>query len=194
MFPIGLAIVGLLIAVALSYHQTIQAYPSGGESYIVAKENLGKIPELMAGSALLIDYLLTAAVSLTAGVEAIASAFPILLQHRVIVALALLTLIGIINLRGIQETGTLMAIPVYLFLFSYLPLLAYGFFGLLVDKPLVTYTFPISSTPVNWFLILHTFVTGCTALTGLESISNGVLVFKPPKLKMQDSPWLSWQL
>ena len=148
----------------------------------------------MAGSALLIDYLLTAAVSLTAGVEAIASAFPILLQHRVIVALALLTLIGIINLRGIQETGTLMDIPVYLFLFSYLPLLAYGFFGLLVDKPLVTYTFPISSTPVNWFLILHTFVTGCTALTGIESISNGVLVFKPPKLKMQDSPWLSWQL
>ncbi len=115
-FPIGLVIVGLLFLVTVSYFQTIHGYPSGGGSYIVAKDNLGVKFELVAGAALMIDYVLTAAVSLTAGVEAIASAFPALLPYRVEVALFLLAVITLINLRGATEAGTVMAVPVYLFL------------------------------------------------------------------------------
>jgi amino acid transporter len=133
--PIGVAIAGLLIIVALSYFQTIHGYPSGGGSYVVARENLGTLPGLVAAAALLVDYLLTAAVSLTAGVEAIASAFPVLWPHRVPVALFLLLIITLANLRGLRETGTLMAIPVYLFLFTYLPMLAYGMIRLAVGGP-----------------------------------------------------------
>ena len=108
-WPIGIAITGLLIIVALSYYQTIHGYPSGGGSYVVARENLGTLAGLITASALLIDYLLTAAVSLTAGVEAIASAFPAIWPHRVIVALAFLGIMMLLNLRGLRETGTLMA-------------------------------------------------------------------------------------
>src|SRR6185369_2369327 len=129
-WPIGIAITGLLIIVALSYYQTIYGYPSGGGPYVVARENLGTIFGLIAASALLIDYLLTAAVSLTAGVEALASAIPVLWQHRVLVALVLLGLISLANLRGLRETGTLISIPVYLFLFTYIPMLGYGLFTL----------------------------------------------------------------
>ena len=124
--PIGLAITALLAIVAISYYQTIQGYPSGGGSYVVARENLGTVAGLVAAAALLIDYLLTAAVSLTAGVEAIASAFPSLYNARVLIALVLLLFITIANLRGLRETGTIMSIPVYLFLFTYLPMLVYG--------------------------------------------------------------------
>src|SRR5215211_6639620 len=129
-WPIGIAITGLLMIVALSYYQTIYGYPSGGGSYVVALENLGTIFGLVAASALLIDYVLTAAVSLTAGVEAIASAIPALWSHRILIALILLGLITLANLRGLRETGTVMSIPVYLFLFTYLPMLAYGFYVL----------------------------------------------------------------
>jgi len=110
-WPIGLAITALLLIVALSYFQTIEGYPSGGGSYVVAKENLGKLPGLVAGAALLIDYILTAAVSLTAGVEAIASAFPGLWPHRMTLSLGLLILITILNLRGLRDTGTFMSVP-----------------------------------------------------------------------------------
>src|SRR5512138_2959037 len=133
--PIGLAIVGVLAIAAISYYQTIHAYPSGGGSYIVARSNLGTLPGLIAAGALLIDYVLTAAVSLTAGVDAIASALPILLPYRVIVALILLLLITLINMRGLRETGTLMSVPVYLFLFTYIPMLVYGLFVLWRDGP-----------------------------------------------------------
>src|SRR3990172_2267616 len=126
-WPIGLAITGLLVIVALSYFPTIHGYPSGGGSYVVARENLGTLPGLVAAAALSIGYLLTAAVSLTAGVEAIASAFPELWPYRVVIALVLLSMITLANLRGLRETGTLMSIPVYLFLLVYLPMLAYGF-------------------------------------------------------------------
>src|SRR5512143_1442729 len=114
-WPISVAITALLGMVALSYFQTIHAYPNGGGSYIVARSNLGTLPGLLAAAALLIDYLLNAAVSLSAGVAAIASAFPELWPLRVQIALGLLLLITLINLRGLQETGTVMAIPVYLF-------------------------------------------------------------------------------
>jgi len=183
-WPIGLAIAGLLVIVALSYFQTLHAYPSGGGSYVVARDNLGTRIGLVAASALLIDYFLTAAVSLTAGVEAIASAFPSLWQYRVLIALFLLILITLANLRGIRESGTLMSIPVYLFLFTYIPMLAYGLF-VLVKGGSVSFveTAPQSTVPITTFLILHTFATGCTALTGIEAISNGVPAFESPESK-----------
>ncbi len=183
-WPIGLAITGLLVIVALSYYQTIQGYPSGGGSYVVARENLGTGIGLVAASALLIDYLLTAAVSLTAGVEALASAFPSLWPHRVIIALVLLSIITLANLRGLRETGTLMSIPVYLFLFTYLPMLLYGLFVLLrggADS--LAETAPVATHSLTTFLLLHTFATGCTALTGIEAISNGVPAFQSPESK-----------
>ncbi len=181
-WPIGLVIVVVLSIAAVSYYQTIHAYPSGGGSYIVARSNLGTLPGLIAGGALMIDYILTAAVSLTAGVDAVASAFPIIWPHRVIVALILLALITLINMRGMRETGTLMSIPVYLFLFTYLPMLIYGLFVLWRDGPgeLVSVA-PVAVQPVTLFLLLHAFATGCTALTGIEAISNGVPAFKSPE-------------
>jgi amino acid transporter len=182
--PIGLAITVLLVIVAMSYFQTIQGYPSGGGSYIVARENLGTLPGLFAGSALLIDYLLTAAVSLTAGVEAISSAFPGLYQYRIEIALFLLAIITVANLRGLRETGSVMAVPVYLFLLAYLPMLAYGVVQFLVhgSVPLQA-TAPPPTQPVTLFLVIHAFATGCTALTGIEAISNGVPAFKSPEAK-----------
>jgi amino acid transporter len=181
-WPIGLAITALLVVVALSYYQTIHGYPSGGGSYVVARENLGTGIGLVAASALLIDYLLTAAVSLTAGVEAIASAFPVLWPHRVTVALLLLGAITLSNLRGLRETGTLMSIPVYLFLFTYLPMLAYGLYILFTGGPMsLASAAPAATRPMTTFLLLHTFATGCTALTGIEAISNGVPAFEKPE-------------
>jgi amino acid transporter len=183
-WPIGIAITLLLIIVAVSYYQTIQAYPSGGGSYVVARDNLGNLPGLIAAGALLIDYLLTAAVSLTAGVEAISSAFPVLYHLRVEIALAFLVIITLANLRGLRESGTLMAIPVYLFLFTYLPMLLYGAYQFFTHGSIpIASVAPPASHPLTLFLILHTFATGCTALTGIEAISNGVPSFKPPETK-----------
>jgi amino acid transporter len=182
--PIGLVIAGLLTIVALSYFQTIHGYPSGGGSYIVARSNLGTLPGLIAAAALLIDYALTASVSLTAGVAAIASAFPVLWPRRVVLALLLLLLLTLANLRGMREAGTLMAIPVYLFLFTYLPLLAYGIVRLLLDGPgSLAATAPPATHPLTAFLVVRAFSSGCTALTGIEAISNGVPAFKAPEAK-----------
>jgi amino acid transporter len=181
-FPIGLGIVGLLAAVGLSYYQTIYAYPHGGGSYIVARQNLGELPGLVAAAALLVAYVLTAAVSLTAGVEAIASAFPFLWDYRIEAALFLLVVITLINLRGAREAGTAMSIPVYLFLFIYLGMLIFGAVRMLQEGPAdFNATAPTAVTPVSIFLILRAFASGTTALTGIESISNGVPVFQPPE-------------
>ena len=182
--PIGLAIIGLLVVVALSYFQTIHGYPSGAGSWIVARQNLGTLPGLVAATALLIDYLLNAAVSLTAGVAAIASAFPALWPYRIPAALVLLLIITVINLRGLQETGTLMAIPVYFFLFAFFSMLIAGAVKLLAEGPAsLTAVAPVAQQSVTTFLVLHTFATGCTALTGIEAISNGVPAFRPPESK-----------
>jgi amino acid transporter len=182
--PIGVAITGLLTIVALSYFQTIHGYPSGGGSYVVARENLGTLPGLVAAAALLIGYLLTAAVSLTAGVEAIASAFPALWPHRVVLSLLILCIITLANLRGLRETGTLMAVPVYLFLLTYLPMLAYGGVRLLVDGPgSLDTASPPATQALTMFLILRAFSSGCTALTGIEAISNGVPAFRHPEAR-----------
>src|SRR3990172_940154 len=183
-WPIGIAITIVLAIVALSYFQTIHAYPGGGGSYIVARSNLGTLPGLVAASALLMDYILTAAVSLTAGVEAIASAFPVLWSYRVYLALTLLLLITLLNLRGLRETGTVLSIPVYLFLFTFLAMLLYGAIRWNFGAP-----FPPSSpappplVPLTAILVLHAFSSGCTALTGIESISNGVPAFRPPEAR-----------
>lgn len=183
-WPIGVAITTLLVIVAISYFQTIHAYPSGGGSYIVAKDNLGVVPGLVAAAALLVDYVLTAAVSLTAGVEALASAFPFLWDHRVGAALFLLLILTLINLRGLRETGTLISIPVYLFLFLYLPMLGIGVFKLLTEGPQpLGAVAPLPVAPLTLVVALRAFSSGCTALTGIEAISNGVPVFREPQSK-----------
>ena len=182
--PIGLAITGVLAIVAVSYFQTIHAYPSGGGSYIVARANLGIVPGLAAAAALLIDYVLNAAVSLTAGVAAVASAFPVLWPYRVTLALALLMVITLVNLRGLRELGSFMAVPVYLFLVTYLSMLAYGLVRLFIGGPTpIAIPAPPAIEPLTLVLVLHAFSTGCTALTGIETISNGVPAFKPPQSK-----------
>ncbi len=182
--PISLAITLLLGIVALSYYQTIYGYPSGGGSYVVARENLGTLPGLIAAAALIIDYILTAAVSLTAGVEAIASAFPELLPYRIIIALIILVIITLANLRGLRETGSLLSIPVYLFLFSFLVVIGYGIYRLLTGGPVSWLdTAPPATHPLTLLLVLRAFSTGTTALTGIEAISNGVPVFHPPEAK-----------
>lgn len=181
-WTIALVITGLLAILALSYSQTIMAYPSGGGSYTVARDNLGTLTGLVAAAALLIDYVLNAAVSLTAGVAALASAFPELWPHRVVLSLALLVGITLVNLRGLQEAGTVMLLPVYLFLIAYLGMIAYGVVVALVDGPgSWKASAPASLEPVTLFLILRTFAAGATALTGVEAISNAVPVFEPPE-------------
>ncbi len=179
---IAVAITILLLILTLSYSQTIIAYPTGGGSYTVARENLGKLPGLIAAAALLTDYVLTAAVSLTAGVAAIASAFPDLWAYRTELALLLLAVITIANLRGLREAGTLIAIPVYLFLGAYFLMIIYGIVRAVIEGPGVVPSIP-ATEPLSVFLILKTFSSGCTALTGVEAISNGVSVFKPPEPK-----------
>lgn len=182
--PIGIAITIVLITVAFSYFQTIHGYPGGGGSYVVARENLGTVPGLVAAAALMVDYMLNAAVSLTAGVAALASAFPELWNFKIEAALVLLLVITIINLRGMQEAGTVMSIPVYLFLGTYFPLLIYGLFRLWQGGAAnIEVVAPVASEPLTMFLLLRAFASGCTALTGIEAISNGIPVFKPPEAR-----------
>lgn len=183
-FPIAFAIVGLLVILSLSYYQTIQGYPTGGGSYTVARENLGTHFGLVAAAALLLDYLLAAAVSLSAAVAAISSVFPTLVEHQVVIALLFLALITLINLRGVQETGNLISIPVYGFLISFFVLLFYGFIQIARGELTATeYSFIPATEPISLFLILHAFSTGCTALTGIEAISNGVPTFRYPEAR-----------
>ena len=183
-WPIALAIVALLGIVALSYTQIIRTYPTGGGSYTVARENLGVNFGLVAAAALFIDYVLAAAVSLTAGVAAIASAFPILWPHRIGLALLLLAAITIVNLRGVREAGLVISLPVYLFLAAYLGMLAIGLVRAVIEGPgSLAASAPAPILPLTLFLVLHTFASGCTALTGIEAISNGVQVFERPETR-----------
>ena len=184
--PVALAIVGLLAIVATSYYQTIHGYPSGGGAYIVAQENLGILPGLTAAAALLIDYVLTVAVSITAGVAAIISAFPALLPHRVTLSLLAIALIAWANLRGVRESGTLFAIPTYGFVFITLLLIVVGFVRVIAGtfEPVPIQTVPaVESTfqALTPFLILRAFSSGCAALTGVEAISNGIPAFQKPE-------------
>ena len=185
-FPISMAIVILLAIVAVSYEQTIHAYPGGGGAYIVARDNLGEMPALVAGAALLTDYILTVAVSVSAGVAQITSAFPGLYPERAWIAVAFVGLIMVINLRGVKESGVIFAIPTYFFVVTMvltvgLGLVRYftGTLGTVPDPPHQEAVFGlVAITP---FLILHAFASGTTALTGVEAISNGVTAFGEPR-------------
>ncbi len=187
--PIGLGIGVLLVIVALSYRQTVYAYPQGGGAYLVAKENFGQQVGLVAAAALLIDYVLTVAVSIAAGVAAITSAFPHSVPFTVQMCLAFVALITLLNLRGMKESGTLFAIPTYGFLLCIVTLLGFGFFryfngGLLSYQPLEDQKLlanPEFYRSVTIFMFLKAFASGCTALTGIEAISDGVPAFRPPE-------------
>ncbi len=182
--PISAAIVLLLAIVILSYRQTIRAYPKGGGSYIVARKNLGLYPGLVAGGSLMIDYVLTVAVSISAGVDNLTSAVPWLRSYSVDLCLAFIFLLMLANLRGVKESGKLFMVPTYAFILSVFLLLGTGLFQQLTGHvvPAPPPTEPIKAAEsLSLFLILRAFAAGCTALTGVEAISDGVLVFKPPE-------------
>ncbi|MDX2078707.1 MAG: APC family permease [bacterium] len=189
-WPIALGITGLLILVASSYYQTVHAYPNGGGAYIVAKENLGIYPGLVAAASLLIDYILTVAVSVSAGVAALSSAFPMFAEYRVPIALCIIAFITLINLRGVKESGTFFAIPTYAFLLGIFGLITVGIIRIitgnvppaLVDQ-VVVHDLASATNGLTLFIILRAFAAGCTALTGIEAISNGIPAFKKPESK-----------
>lgn len=185
-FPISIAIVALLAIVTLSYEQTIHAYPGGGGAYIVARDNLGELPAQTAGAALLTDYILTVAVSVSSGVAQIASAVPSLFPYRVYIAVGMVLFVMIVNLRGVKESGATFAIPTYFFILMMLATVGFGFFryisgslGMVVNPPHLDLSGTLA--PISAFLILHAFSSGTAALTGVEAISNGITAFKEPR-------------
>lgn len=186
-FPISMAIVILLGIVTISYEQTIHAYPDGGGAYIVARDNLGEFPALIAGAALLTDYVLTVSVSIASGVAQITSAFPILYEYRVFLSVGFILFVMLMNLRGVKESGTAFAIPTYFFVILMFIAVGTGFFRLLFTHTLGTVVNPPELEVLDGlskltpFLILHAFASGTTALTGVEAISNGITAFKEPR-------------
>ncbi len=186
--PIAITIIGLLVILTVSYEQTIHTYPSGGGAYIVARDNLGEIPALVAAGSLLVDYILTVAVSISSGVAQITSAFPELYDYRVVIALALVAFMTLVNLRGVKESGQAFAIPTYFFLGMTLLTIGVGLFryltGTLGTIPPGSVQVAHAGEPLHvltLFLILRAFSGGCTALTGVEAISNGIMAFKEPR-------------
>ena len=183
--PIAIAIAILVAIVVTSFRQSILAYPKGGGAYVVTRENLGRYPSLVAGSALLIDYVLTVAVSTAAGIDAITSAIPPLYAHRVVLCIAGVVAIAVANLRGVREAGRLFAGPTYLFVGAYLAMISWGFVRWLggdvgpaaeaVGGP------PRSMEALTLFLALRAFASGCAALTGIEAVSDGVPAFRTPE-------------
>jgi amino acid transporter len=184
-FPLAMGIVGLLIILTLSYEQTIHAYSGGGGAYIVSRDNLGELPALVAGAALLMDYILTVSVSISSGVAQIVSAYPLLFDYRALIAVVLVLFIMLINLRGVKESGVTFAIPTYFFLVMMFLTAGIGLFryatgalGVVVDPP----HFEVDVLhPITLFLILRAFSNGTTSLTGVEAISNGIMAFKEPR-------------
>jgi len=187
-FPLSIAIVMLLAIVVISYEQTIHAYPNGGGAYIVARDNLGENYAKIAAAALLVDYVLTVAVSISSGVANLVSAIPVLFDYRVAVSIVLVGFIMILNLRGVRESGTAIAIPAYFFIVSTLFAIGVGVFkyfsgtlGFVVDPPAIDTSHFTQSALA--FLLLRAFSSGTSALTGVEAISNGVPAFKVPRSK-----------
>ncbi len=179
--PISFAVLGLLLILILSYRQTIFSYPTGGGAYIVAMDNLGRSTGLLAGGSLLVDYILTVAVSSSAGTDAITSAFPMLHDQRVLIALLMITLLTMMNLRGVTESASMLAVPVYLFVASIFVLIVSGLYkywtgGIHASVP----EFGTAVSNVSLFLLLKAFSSGCSALTGVEAVSNAIPNFKPP--------------
>ncbi len=185
-FPISIAIVALLAIVTISYEQTIHSYPDGGGAYIVSRDNLGELPAQIAAAALLTDYILTVAVSVSSGVAQIVSAYPSLFPDRIYIAIGMVIFVTVINLRGVKESGFAFAIPSYFFLVMMLLTMGVGFFsyitgalGAVVDPPPFAAAHTLQA--IAPFLILHAFSSGTTALTGVEAISNGIPAFKEPR-------------
>ena len=201
--PITIAIVLVLTIVAISYRQTIFAYPSGGGAYIVAKDNLGTTPGLIAAASLLVDYVLTVSVSISAGVAAITSAaqgtrWSWIDNHKVFLCLILIAFIAIANLRGVRESGALFAGPTYSFLVSFLFMVGYGLIHYIIHPQTVAaanvglkLAEGYHLQPLSWFLVLGAFSNGCVALSGTEAISNGIPAFKQPESK-NAATTLSW--
>jgi amino acid transporter len=183
--PLALVTAAVLIIVILSYRQTVRAYPQGGGSYIVARENLGTVPGLVAAAALLTDYVLTVSVSVVAGVLAITSAAPGLAEHKVALSVGFVALITLANLRGVREAGTLFAVPTYGFVSMVYIMLGTGFVRCLTGCPeAATADLPLEATTgLTLFLILRAFASGSTALTGVEAISDGVQAFRRPQAR-----------
>jgi amino acid transporter len=184
--PISLVIATLLAIVAFSYRQTIHAYPTGGGAYIVAKENIGPTAGLIAAASLLVDYTLTVAVSISAGVLAITSAFPGLDPYRIEMCLGFLAILTLGNLRGIRESGNIFAVPTYFFVVCIALLLGAGLYRYLIGGivPVDAVLPPgAGQTPLTTLLLLTAFANGCTAMTGVEAVSNGVPAFRPPEAK-----------
>lgn len=186
--PISLAIVALLAILTLSYEQTIHAYPNGGGSYIVARDNLGTWPALTAAAALLIDYILTVSVSISSGVAQVTSAFPVLFTYRVEISIVLVLFVMLVNLRGVKESGMAFSVPTYIFILMMFTTIIIGgvryFSGNLppvVDPPELEMI--RAAQPLTFFLILKAFASGTSAITGVEAISDGILAFKEPRSK-----------
>ena len=183
--PIALGIAALLAIVVASYRQTVLAYPQGGGAYLVSKDNLGRLPALTAGGAILTDYVLTGAVSVAAGIAAITSAFPALAPYRVTLCVLAVCLVAMANLRGVRESGRIFAVPTYFFVVCMLGMVAYGsgaaFLGWLPEAPYEPH--PPGLEGIGLFLLLRAYAAGCTALTGVEAVSDGVAALKPPEGK-----------
>jgi amino acid transporter len=183
--PIAVGVLILLLALILSYRQIIFSYPHGGGAYVVSKNNLGENAGLIAGGSLLVDYILTVAVSVSAGTDAITSAFPSLHQHTVGIAVTLVIFITILNLRGVTESASVLAYPVYLFVLALIILIGVGIFKIATGQAPATLHTPIGTAVpgITLFLLLRAFSSGCSALTGVEAISNAIPNFKEPAAK-----------
>jgi amino acid transporter len=181
--PIAAGIALLLAIVVMSYRQTVGVYTKGGGAYLVSKDNLGVLPALTAGGAILTDYVLTVAVSVAAGIAAVTSAIPALAPHRVILCVVAVAAVGLANLRGVRESGRLFAIPTYFFVVCILGMIAYGAIGTMLNwLPEAPYApHPPGLEGVGLFLFLRAYSAGCTALTGVEAVSDGVAALKPPE-------------
>jgi amino acid transporter len=181
--PISISIAAVLGIVVLSYTQTVQAYQTSGGAYVVARDNLGTLPSLVAAAALLTDYILTVAVSVTAGVLALSSAAPSLTSHKVALSLLFVLLLTLVNLRGVRESGILFAIPTYAFVVAFLAMIGTGVSKCAVGtctQAHVPHPLEAGAGAVGVFVVLRAFASGAAALTGVESISNGVNAFRPP--------------
>jgi len=186
LMPISFLIVGLLFLVTFSYRQTIRAYPHGGGSYIVAHQNLGTIPGLVAAAALLTDYVLTVSVSVSSGVFNLASAFPVLQDATVPLIVVAILLVMAVNLRGMKESGTIFALPTYIFIGSVMLLVGVGLVRTVMGQPPHVTGVEAIKVPVetiSLLLLMRAFADGCSAMTGTEAISNGTPAFKPPEWK-----------
>ncbi len=183
--PLSLSIIGLLMILTMSYRQIIFEYPEGGGAYIVGKSNLGEWPGLVAAAALMIDYVLTVAVSVAAGMAALTSALPALLPHREALCVAAILLVTVVNLRGVRESGQFFAVPTYIFIGTLTAMLGVGAIQILFGHAARVEPLPSLAVtePLTLFLLLRAFSSGCTALTGVEVISNGVSAFKKPEPK-----------